>query len=136
MTYILNIHTENAVPLTKLIFYAIEGIIFSISQSTHLIDPTNDNHSPSASFKLPFKGISTLQLHYATVTKATNMGSRQKLCLFTLKYSPARKTLQNDVYQKLHICMQEIYMKELWRRGKYMLYFDFFLLENTFMFVE
>lgn len=33
----------------------------------------------------------------------------------------------------------EIYMKELWRRGKYMLYFYFFLsflFENAYMFVE
>lgn len=59
--------------------------------------------------------------------------------LIRLKYSPARKNLQNDVYQKLHFCVQEIYVKGLWRRGKYMFYFYFFLFflfENTFMFLE
>lgn len=57
-------------------FEAIEGINLSASQSSGLIDPANDNHCPSASFKLPFKGIRTLQLHYAVVTKATSMWSR------------------------------------------------------------
>lgn len=87
-------------------FEAIEGIIFSASQSSGLIDPTNDNHCPSASFNLPLKDISTLQLHYAAVTTATSVRSRQKLGLFTILHSAASKTLQNYVSQKLHFCMQ------------------------------
>lgn len=42
----------------KVNFEANEGNIFSASQSSGLIHPTNDNHCPSASFKLPFKHIS------------------------------------------------------------------------------
>jgi len=59
--------------LFQMNFEVIEGTIFSATQSSGLIEPTDDNHYPSASFKLPFKGIRTLQLHCVAVTKATSV---------------------------------------------------------------
>lgn len=111
---------------------AIEGIIFSASQTSGLIDLTNDNHCPSASFKLLFKCLSTFQLHYAAVTKATSVWSRQKPCLFTLLHSAARETLQNYVSQKLHFCMKGIYKRTFLGGGRRSVYFSLFVCLLSF----